>query len=656
MSGTSFKIESPQLAWTEDGFPRSTAFDDIYYSNQDALRESEHVFLRGCELERLWSVASLQDPCFQLGEIGFGGGLNFLMTWLLWERHKASRSGFTRLHYTAVEKYPLSPADMASLHERWPELKPFSSRLLKCYKPVHKGLMRLNPGEDITLDLVLDDATTWLEERAVSNPPILAWYLDGFSPARNEELWSPELFRLIAAHSTSTTRLATYSSAGRIRRDLESAGFRVERTTGYGKKRHMLVGAGLTKPAVTRPSPKPWFEFPRRNHPERRAVIIGAGLAGCFTAYALAQRGWQVELLDSAPAVANGGSGIPQLALRCRLFNSNTPQSRFFLQAYSYCLQSLNSLNHDGDPLFHDCGVLQKASAMNARQGLRAESVQALYPSAIVTVDQDGHFLFPGGGWVYSPALCAKLIEHPLITFRGNCAIAVIEQTDNDSKSATWRLFDSEGVEVNESAVLVLANGFGASRLIDNNSLPLQESLGQSSQFASTAQLAAHSRVLCDDKTLFPIMNGVHTVSATYRKAEEGLGIRSEDDARNQQSLAEMLQLDRDQIALRHSRVGSRCNSPDRFPVVGPVPAFEAMADDYAELRRNARTIINTSPRYQAGLYLNTAHGSNGLCSSPLSAEYLASVIEGGSSPLDRSIMAALNPSRFLIQDLKKQR
>jgi tRNA 5-methylaminomethyl-2-thiouridine biosynthesis bifunctional protein len=151
-------------------------------------------------------------------------------------------------------------------------------------------------------------------------------------------------------------------------------------------------------------------------------------------------------------------------------------------------------------------------------------------------------------------------------------------------------------------------------------------------------------------------MNGMHTVSATYRKAEEGLGIRAEDNARNQQALAQMLDLDRDKIVLRQSQVGSRCNSPDRFPLVGPVPTFETMAHDFAELRRNARAKIDKTPHYQAGLFLNTAHGSNGMCSIPLCAEFLASLIEGESSPLDRSMMAALNPARFLIQDLKKQR
>lgn len=656
MPGTSFKIESPQLAWTEDGLPRSTAFDDIYYSDQDPLRESEHVFLHGCELERQWSDASPLGHSFQVGEIGFGGGLNFLMTWSLWERHKANQLHPGRLHYTAVEKYPLSPADMARLHERWPELKLFSARLLDCYKPVHQGLMRLKLGDDITLDLVLDDAANWLATRATSNPQIPAWFLDGFSPAQNEELWSLALFRLIATHSTSNTRLATYSSAGRIRRDLENAGFRVERTAGYGRKRHMLVAKGLTKPAATSPSSTPWFEIPRRECNERHAIVIGAGLAGCFTAYALAQRDWQVELLDAAAAVASGASGIPQLALRCRLFNASNSQARFFLQAYSYCLQILNTLSHEGDSPFRDCGVLQMASAMNARQGLRAESVKQMYPTAIVAVDEDGNFLFPGAGWVDSHALCTKLISHPRITFRGDCSIAEIDQAGSDPKRATWRLYDNHGKKVGESSVLVLSNGFDAARLIGSHNLPLQESLGQCSQFASTAELAANSRVLCDDKTLFPAMNGMHTVSATYRKAGEGLGIRAEDNARNQQALAEMLDLDRDKIVLRQSQVGSRCASPDRFPLVGPVPTFETMAHDFAELRRNARAKIDKTPHYQAGLFINTAHGSNGMCSIPLCAEFLASLIEGESSPLDRSMMATLNPARFLIQDLKKQR
>lgn len=656
MPGPTFKTDSPQLSWTADGYPRSTTFDDIYYSDQDALAECEHVFLRGCQLARLWSENSLQGDSFQLGEIGFGGGLNFLMTWALWEQHKATNGAPARLHYTAVEKYPLSPTDIATLHGRWPALKPYSSRFLQRYQPLHQGLMRLRLGEDITLDLVLDDAASWLQQRADANPPIQAWFLDGFSPAHNEALWTPDLFRLMVSHSAPNTRLATYSSAGRIRRDLEAAGFDMERREGFGRKRHMLAATGLRSRTPSRSSTTPWFDFPRRSPTRRQAVVIGAGLAGCFTANALAQRGWQVELTDAAASVANGASGIPQLALRCRLFNADNPQARFFLQAYTYCLQRLNALDSgDKARVFHHCGLLQMESAMNARQGPRRESVAALYPAAIVSTEGEGHFLFPGGGWVDGPALCARLLEHPNITFRGGSHVAQIEHLNQDTKSGTWRLYDSEGSCMGESNVLVIANGFDAARLLGSN-LPLQESPGQCSQIASMTELRANTRVLCADRTLFPAKDGMHTVSATYRNAEEGTEIRGEDDIRNLRALSEMLAINQARLMLRQSRVGSRCNSLDRFPLVGPVPDFEAMKKDYAELRRNARATFNSTPHYHPGLYLNTAHGSNGLCSSPLSAEYLASLIDGDSSPLDRAAMAALNPARFLIQDLKKQR
>lgn len=651
MPGTSFKIDSPALSWSEDGLPRSTHFDDIYYSRQDALAESDHVFLKGCELTQLWSDPALAGSTFTMGEIGFGGGLNFLQTWALWQQQTTQSSCPARLHYVAVEQYPLSAEDLALLHSRWPGLQTCSARLLENYSPKHRGLMRLHLDESVTLDLMLGDATYWLQQRPLSDPPMQAWFLDGFSPALNEALWTPQLFRLMALHSSPMTRLATYSSAGQIRRDLLDAGFNVERQDGFGSKRHMLVARGNNREPSRHTSTAPWFDFSRFQAGERQAVVIGAGLAGCFTANALARRGWRIELLDRAPDLASGASGIPQLALRCRLFNSTEPQAQFYLQAYGHSVRSLSKLNDSGQRVFHDCGVRQLASAMKSRHAPESHLVAGLYPESIVKADAQGDYLFPEGGWVDSRQLCQSLVDHPNITFRGNSAVESINLMGD-----TWQLHGEESADLGQYPVTIIANGFDAHHLIANYKLPLQKIIGQSSQLATSEELAVCNEVLCGDKTLLPSLNGMHTVSATYRSEDASDCQREEDDRENQEALAAMLGIDVNSLKLQQSWVGSRCNSRDRFPLVGPVPDFHATSRDYADLRRNAKAIINTPATYLPGLYLNTAHGSNGLCSSPLSAEYLASLIDGGSSPIEKDLMDALNPVRFLIQGMKKQR
>ncbi|WP_282120290.1 tRNA (5-methylaminomethyl-2-thiouridine)(34)-methyltransferase MnmD [Ruegeria atlantica] len=209
-----------ELTWTEDQIPVSDRFDDPYFSLQNGLEETRHVFLAGNELPARFA------PGFHIAELGFGTGLNMLTVWSEWENSGQT----TPLSFTSFEAYPMAPADMSRALAAYPELAPWSDRFLAQWEGGTCDLGTLR------LEVVEGDARQTLQawEGAAD-----AWFLDGFSPAKNPELWGADLMQQVADHTATGGTAATYTAAGFVRRGLEDAGFTVTRAPGYGRKRHM---------------------------------------------------------------------------------------------------------------------------------------------------------------------------------------------------------------------------------------------------------------------------------------------------------------------------------------------------------------------------------------------------------------------------------
>ncbi|MBQ0716461.1 MAG: tRNA (5-methylaminomethyl-2-thiouridine)(34)-methyltransferase MnmD [Sulfitobacter litoralis] len=214
--------QTAEIEWKDSGVPVSSKFDDPYFSLDNGVEETQHVFIEGNDL------ANRFRDGFRIAELGFGTGLNFLVAWDAWERNGAKGT----LHFTSFEAFPMSSEDMAQAHQSFPDFDGKRDGLLAAWSP-EGGEMRFG---DVVLTVVIGDA-----RRAVPAWDGLAdaWFLDGFSPAKNPELWEPELLHDVARHTAPFGTAATYTAAGAVRRALESAGFAVERTTGYGRKRHM---------------------------------------------------------------------------------------------------------------------------------------------------------------------------------------------------------------------------------------------------------------------------------------------------------------------------------------------------------------------------------------------------------------------------------
>ena len=322
-------IKPAQIQWT-DGTPVSTQFEDVYFHKANGLEETEYVFLHHNQLTERWSDLKKQSDKqhFTIAETGFGTGLNFLCAWDLWQKN--SKPEHT-LHFLSVEKFPLEKASLKTALEQWPQLEHLGEQLIEHYPKLVPGWhsIHLNNTTEhcgaIVLHLFFGDIHDWLDQ---IHAQVDAWFLDGFAPAKNPDMWSDHLFLQMAKLSPAFATVATFTASGLVKRGLQAAGFEIKKVKGFRNKREMLTAKQMYTNGPQAPlwiEQKPWFIHPNlktalsnsqaKKTEQKHAVIIGAGIAGCSTAHSLAKRGWRVSILDERDQWANGASGNAQGAL-----------------------------------------------------------------------------------------------------------------------------------------------------------------------------------------------------------------------------------------------------------------------------------------------------------------------------------------------------
>lgn len=676
-SKKSLQVKNAELDWSDEDNPRSIEFDDIYHSAIGAQAESKHVFIEGARLTQRWQQQELKASCYTIGEIGFGSGLNFLMAWQQWLVSKAKPR---QLHYVAFEKYPLMPSDLQRLLDKHPTLEPLASRLLDRYVAHSKTCQRLRLADDVLLDIHFGDALEGLRNIDHSDARgIDSWFLDGFSPKLNPLMWQQELFAELARLSSTGATLATYSAAGFLRRQLTELGFTVNKATGFGKKRHMTQAtynpSSVSKSGAdssSQSNSEPWHIRPRQQSPAQAAIVIGAGLAGCSAAYALAQRGIKVTVLEAGKSPALGASGIPQLALRPRLFKADSALARFYLQSFLFSASLFRELNQSQqrDPFWHKSGVIQLATALNKKSSISIAALKALYgeevleeltPAEIRTSTDletnQGALLFRQGGWVDSKQLCHSLLNQKNIELICNYSVSEINTMDAPAEGYTnnWQVDSDNDQPPIEGNAVVIASSYQATQFKQTNTLPLQAVRGQASQLSQLPSKQRQiSAVLSGQRSLFPAHNSRHTLAASYRQGSN-TDATAADDVSNLESLREEFpQLSNFECV--GASVGIRCNTSDFTPVLGLAPDPAAMQAEYADLKRDAGRRFTEPGHYHKGLFLSLAHGSNGLATAPLAGEVIASMVCEEVSPLSQAALAELSATRFIIRALKKQK
>ncbi|WP_136247407.1 bifunctional tRNA (5-methylaminomethyl-2-thiouridine)(34)-methyltransferase MnmD/FAD-dependent 5-carboxymethylaminomethyl-2-thiouridine(34) oxidoreductase MnmC [Halomonas borealis] len=654
-------LEGARLDWRQDASgesaPHSRAFDDVYFSRHDGRAETEHVFLAANRLPERF--ASWREPRpFVVGETGIGTGLNMLCTWACFDAHAPAGA---RLHLVSTEKFPLARDDLARALAAWPDLAERAAMLIEQWPEPVAGVHRLWLDARVTLDLHLGDTTERLQ---LLDGAVDAWFLDGFAPSKNPEMWHPELFAAMAARSRPGATFATFTCAGVVKRGLKAAGFAWRKVPGFGRKREMLAGEIDTPPVDERRQATPWFT-PPTPLPARRVAVIGAGLAGTSVAAALARRGVAVTLIDREGPGA-GASGNAQGALYVKLAAETNRQSRTYLAGLLHTRRWLEALDPDAT-LWSPCGVLQLApTEREARRQARFLANHPLPESVVRPVDAAeatrlaglalpyGGLDYPLAGAVRPDALCHRLAASDGVSaYRGE----VRELAPHDTG---WRLTldDDATLEVDQ---VVIAAATASNDFPQAAALPLQPVRGQISSLALPSGAPAPARVVCAGGYAMPPLGDTLTFGASFVPHDADAATREADHATNLDELERTLPGYPAALAAAGAepyadtlkgRAAVRAASPDKSPYAGPLPDTDAWRHDYAVLAKDATRVPERPGRHHPGLWISTAHGSRGLASAPLCAELIASRICDEPLPLEAPLADHLHPGRRVIREL----
>ncbi len=642
-------VQPAEVEWRAEG-PYSPQFEDVYYSKLGGVQETDHVFIEGTEIRRRWRGRE----CFGIGETGFGTGLNFLKTWLTWREAEQRPQQLT---YLSIEGFPLELEDLKRASATWPEFAELGSALCEAYPALTPGvhLLEFERGR-VRLILIFAPVDLALESIAAPTRGVVdAWFLDGFAPARNPDMWTEAVFSNIARLSRENATLATYSVASRVREALRATGFEVERAAGYANKRHMLKARLVKpmKPPTEVPlSQSPW-ELPSTSEPhplESPVAVIGAGLAGVACGVALSKRGYAVTIYDQAGSLGAGASAVPAGIFHGELRRGSAELERWYTNGADLLYRHLAQESNHGAAGFGLEGVeiAQRFLSGNLEgRELSARFCQNLAGESSRLGESAIRFL--RAGWLDPRSHLERLAKTPGLTFRFESTLNTLEPTEPG-----WRLAFRESHSA-EAAVVVLAAAGGSRALGQTGWLPLRPFRGQVTQVASTER----TRTVVDHAYYFggyatPSHGGVHTIGSSFGPGETALDTRAEDDRSNLARFAAALPHEFHSADICDHWAHVRYGTPDHRPLVGAIPDVARVEACYEGLRNGRHwELAGAVPRLR-GLYVSSGHGSRGFVSSLLAGEVVAALISGDTPPIDRALLEGIDPVRFLLRQLRR--
>lgn len=634
-------LVSATPAFDANGTPWSPEYGDIYHSADSGPGQARHVFLGGNGLPQRWAHRRV----FTVLETGFGLGLNFLATWQAWRDDPVRPE---RLHFVSIEKHPFTRQGLADLHARYPELSEFAGRLQSAWPLALPGSHRLEFEDGgVTLTLVFGDAADTLRKLRCAADAI---YLDGFAPDRNPEMWAPATLKAITRLARAGATLATYTSARGVRDALASAGFfDIEKRTGFGRKRDMLTARYTPRTGKRQEAAEPpvW--------PERRAIVVGAGLAGAAISERLTARGWVVDLIERCPAPATEASGIPAGVFHPHVSRDDSLLSRLTRAGSLYSLARWRGLEAAGCRMSWNMGgVLQMAKDASEEARMSdAARILGFPPEYFDYVERIeatrrtgaavrcGGWWFPTGGWISPASLVAaqlRVAQPRLVLHLGES----VHELSHDT--GLWGAIRADGTVIALAPVVVLANSHDAARFMRLD-LPLRRVRGQLTHLPP-GSTPAPAAVLAGAGNLIPMPDGSAIAGATFDYDDERTSPGAEDHVGNIERLERFLpgasaRVDRTALG---GAVGFRCVAADRLPLIGALPSTG----------RNAAVSARDVPRLN-GVYGAFAYASRGLTWAALGAEIIAAELEGEPSPVESDLAQAIDPARFLLRRARRR-
>ncbi|MDA3439253.1 FAD-dependent 5-carboxymethylaminomethyl-2-thiouridine(34) oxidoreductase MnmC [Acinetobacter bereziniae] len=614
-------IQTADLDWQcVDGIevPISKQFGDVYFSKDNGLLETRHVFLNGNDLEtRLGALRDFEYFC--VGETGFGTGLNILALWQLWQQVRPDNH--SHLHVISVEKFPLSKQDLIRALAVWSELKGFSQQLIEQYPLPIAGCHRLNfPEARFSIDLWLGDAHDVFPLIAKTHP-VNAWFLDGFAPSCNPDMWEANVLNNLIRLSDIGTTFASFSVAGVLKRGLTQHGITISRPRGFGHKREMLKAIWNASEPIAEQSQ----ELQLHNHRnstdhfgQRQIAIIGAGIAGLSCAWGLAQRGHQVTIYEQS-APLSGASGNPLALLNPKLSPIEQSPEHLMTLAWQYALNHYQNFS-----AFRPIAVQQLAQK-NPDELLHLASE---YPQDLLkaqTAEQlDLHTQYKSlqltqAGSVYPQQLKDQILEHPLIQLK-HAKIENITQTNVQRLT----LFDHQHSHLGDFDHVIVCCAKDSQHFFENFPIlkPIrgQVSWLNNSQHKLNPKHAYSYGGYCmqlDDQQLI--------LGASFYPNRDDSEVLAEDHVHNYDLIHSVFPQYAERlapVAEWHGRASVRAQSLDYFPLLGKVEKDKE-------------------------IYTFSGLGSKGFLFAPLCSEVLIAMILNEVCPVPEALLRKLDVKRF---------
>lgn len=626
-------IRPAHLNWKDNGTPESTDFGDIYFNSEDGQAETHFVFIKGTNAPEHWS----QHQQTVIAETGFGTGLNFLCTW---QEFLKSAPKNHRLHFISFEGFPLDHDSLKRAHQAFPELAPFAAQLQAQYPFPAPGFHRLEfEGGRIELTLMLGMAQDMLSQLKAS---VDLWYLDGFAPSKNPDMWSEKLFNEITRLSHDGTRLATFTAAGLVKRGLEANGWQVQKTSGYGRKRERIT-ATLTRPSHEIPQTRP-----------NNIAIIGAGIAGCALAHQLRQAGYNDITLIDAQGIAAGASGNAIGLINPKLSLGIDPYSHFMAAAFLYAQNFYEALAADHPDLFIETPAsirypAQPTEVVQFKKLIKAplwfhhhmqiteEAISLNRPISIRPIDMC-HYL------AGDSRLITASIDH-------------VERCEGG-----WALKDAFGQLITHASSVIIASGHQGQKLsskLGMDHIDTRPSRGQVSTIAHDpslpegARFNSHYLTPCyrDDRGQEQRLIGASFDFDSDPDDPNSYQFNADDHEAALNALETIIGPLQNRTATSH-RTSYRAMMKDHIPVCGPAYDTALFTRDLPKAPEAPDMFKKLPACHLSGLYLCYGLGSRGLMTAPLLAKQLSDMILGQPQPLSDKVQRALTPARFLIKKI----
>lgn len=616
-------ITPAEVDFSDPAAPASPVYGDVYHARAGGLAQARHVFVAGNGLPGRWQGRRR----FVVLETGFGLGHNFLATWDAWRQDPARCE---RLVFVSVEKHPLQHDDLARAHAG-STLADLPPQLLERWPPLTSGLHTLSfQGGRVELLLGLGDARELLRDLVLTAD---ALYLDGFAPQRNPALWDEWLLKSLARHAAPGTTAATWSIHRPMRRTLASLGFEVGLAPGFADKPEMTVARFAPRHVPQRPAGREPLA------PEaRRAVILGAGLAGAACALALAREGLACTVVDALSGPAQASSGNPAGLFHGTVNPDDGPHARFNRAA---ALATQARLAELGLP--HQRGLLRletrlAAAAMQGAAGYveprSAEAASALAGTAL----RHPAWFYPGGGALAPAAYAQAMLAASAAELRLATPVAALREGPQG-----WQLLGHDGTLIAEAPLVVLAGGHGQLALLGGLGELAQDLVVQRGQISHlpaapwcpAVPMAGDGYAIADGR-------GGLWCGATTQDGDPDAALREADQADNLARYARLAGLAEPPHAPLAGRVGWRLMTPDRLPLIGGLATPGPLA---AQLKLQPR---------RAGLVVCTALGSRGISWAALAGRLVAALALGSPRPLEADLLDAVDPVRFALRRLRR--